>query len=172
MKNALLILLISSVSAMAEATPAQLAEAHYRKGLAEERAGNPAGAVASFEQALKLHPNHANARYRLGHVRVNFANIAAKGREAKLGAVMVPKIELDGATLGETLEYLSLVIERESKGEVAPNFVIQDPTNKLAEAKISLQLKNVPAKAVLEYVTTMANVKIRFDEHAVVFSPR
>lgn len=172
MKNALLILFVSAAAAVAQVSPAQLADQHYRQGLAAEKAGDPVKALASFEQALKINPNHANARYRLGQVRINSSTIAAKGREAKLGAVMVPKIELDGVTLRETLDYLAIVIERESKGEVTPNFVIHDPTENLAEKKISLTLKNIPTRAVMKYITDQTGAKVRFDEHAVVFTAK
>lgn len=172
MKYAFLVLMVTTAAALAQVTPAQLSEQYYRQGLAAEKAGDPVKALKSFEQALKVNPHHANARYRLGQVRLNSGTIAAKGREMKFGAVVVPKIELDGATLRETLDFLTIVMERESEGKVAPNFIIQDPTGKLEDKKISLQLKNVPAKAVMEYVTTQVGAKVRFDEHAVVVTPR
>jgi tetratricopeptide (TPR) repeat protein len=172
MKHAFLILMVTSATAFAQVTPAQLSEQYYRQGIAAEQAGDPVKAEKSYAQALKINPHHANARFRLGQVKINAGTIAAKGREAKLGAVMVPKVELDGATLRETLDFLAAVIERESDGEVAPNFVIQDPNGKLNDAKISLQLKNLPAKAVMGYVTTQAGAKVRFDEHAVVVTPQ
>jgi tetratricopeptide (TPR) repeat protein len=172
MRRAFLVLMMTSAAALAEVTPAQLSEQYYRQGLAAEKAGDPVKALKAFENALKVNPQNANARYRLGQVRLNSGTIAAKGREMKFGAVMVPKIELDGATLRETLDFLTLVIERESDGAVAPNFIIQDRTGKLEDAKISLQLKNVPVKAVMEYVTAQAGAKVRFDEHAEVLTPR
>jgi tetratricopeptide (TPR) repeat protein len=156
----------------APVTPGQTADAYYAQGLAAEKAGDVAAARDAFGAALRVNPQHANARYRLGLLRTNAAAIAARGREAKLGAVMVPEIQLDGATMAETIEHLGALIERESKGETAPNFVIQDPKGLLRDHKITLQLKNVPVSAVLQYVTTQANAKIRYDEHAVVIEPR
>ena len=55
---------------------------------------------------------------------------------------------------------------------MTPNFVIEDPKAVLASQKISLNLKNMPAKAVLKYLTDQTGGKVRYDEHAVVISPR
>ena len=86
--------------------------------------------------------------------------------------MVIPVFQLDQATLQEALTGLGLIIEKESKGEVTPNFVIEDPKAVLASQKISLNLKNMPAKAVLKYLTDQTGGKVRYDEHAVVISPR
>jgi tetratricopeptide (TPR) repeat protein len=153
-------------------SPGQQAEALYQKGLAAEKAGDPAAARNFYAEALKLDPKNPNATYSLGQLKLNAPAIAAKGREAKFGAVMIPVFQLDQATLQEALTGLSLILEKESKGEVTPNFVIEDPKALLAGRKISLNLKNMPAKAVLKYLTDQTGAKVRYDEHAVVISPR
>ena len=67
---------------------------------------------------------------------------------------------------------MGVIVEKESKGEVTPNFVIEDPKGQLTTQKISLNLKNMPAKAVLKYLTDQTGAKVRYDQHAVVISPR
>lgn len=168
----LFFLCAGTMMAGANPTPAQQAEVLYRKGIAAENAGDPAAAEKAYKQALEVNPHHANARYRQGQLKMNAGAIAARGREAKIGAVTIPTIQLDGATLQEALDYIQLVIERESKGEVTPNFIVQDPAGKLKDRSISLQLKGLPAKAVLKYVLTQTGAKARYDEHAVVIVPR
>jgi tetratricopeptide (TPR) repeat protein len=175
-RTILLSLAFSAITATAQTnapvTPRQQADAYYQQGLAAEKAGDPNAARDAYGAALRANPQHANSRFRLGQLRSTSGTLAAKGRESKIGAVVIPELKLDGATLAETIEFLGKLIERESKGEVAPNFVIQDPKNLMSEARISLQLKNVPTTAVLQYVTSAANAKIRYDEHAVVIEPR
>jgi hypothetical protein len=151
--------------------PAQQAEALYRQGQAAEKAGDPIAAQKAYNEALKANPNHANARYSLGQLKLSAPAIAAKGREAKFGAVVIPAFNLDEATLQEALDALSVIIQKQSKDTVSPNFVIQDPTKQLAAAKISLKLKSMPAKAVLQYLLESAGAKARYDEHAVVIMP-
>lgn len=153
-------------------TPAQQAEISYRQGQAAEKAGDPVAAQKAYTDALKANPNHANARYSLGQLKINAASIAAKGREAKFGAVMVPEFKLDAASLQEALAALQVIVEKESKGEVTPNFVIQDPKNQLTAAKISLNLKNTPAKAALQYLLEQSGANARHDEHAIVITPK
>lgn len=170
MKNPLLLLVLSL--GIACANPAPNANTYYRNGIAAENAGDPSAAGEAYQMALKLNPNHANARFRLGQLKINSSAIAAKGREAKIGGVMLPEIHLEDASLRECLDALAIKIEKESKGEVTPNFIIQDPTEKLAAAKVSFQLKNVPTSAALKYILTQSGARVKYDEHAVVVSPK
>lgn len=149
-------------------SPAQQAEALNLKGNAAEKAGDPAAAQGFYSSALKLDPKNANAIYSLGQLKIHSASIAAKGREAKLGAVVLPAFQLDQATFKEALDALGAMVEKESQGAVMPNFIIQDPTNRLADQRLSISLKNVPTKGVLKYLTEQTATKLRYDEHAVV----
>jgi len=85
---------------------------------------------------------------------------------------MIPAFQLDGATLQEALDALNLILDKESKGQVAANFIVQDPNRKLAAGKLTLNLKNVPASAVMKYLMAQANAKARYDEHAIVIEPK
>jgi tetratricopeptide (TPR) repeat protein len=170
-------LLISHASSQTPAqtpaqTSAQQAETLYRQGQAAEKAGDPATARAAYTAALQANPKHANARFSLGELKHTSATLAAKGREAKFGAVVVPEYKLEGATLQESLDALRILVEKSSKEQVTPNFVIQDPKNQLASAKLSLNLKAMPAKAVLQYLMDSSGAKARFDEHAIVVTAR
>jgi tetratricopeptide (TPR) repeat protein len=152
-------------------TPAQRAELLFRQGRAAEQTGDPEAARKAYTDALQANPNHAHARYNLGQLKLSAPAMAAKGREAKFGAVMVPGLKLDHASLKEALEALQVIVEKQTNGEVAPNFILQDPKEALAGAKITLVLKNTPAKAVLQYILDQAGAKARHDEHAIVITP-
>lgn len=154
------------------AETAPTAESLYKQGQAAEKAGDPVAADGFYKSALKADPNNANVRYSIGQLKLHSATIAAKGRESKFGAVIIPAFQLDQATLQEALEALSLLIEKESKNQVTPNFVVEDPKKLLATQKISLNLKNTPSRGVLKYLMDQTNAKARYDEHAVVIAPR
>lgn len=154
------------------AAPAPSADACYRQGQAAEQAGDPDAARKAYQEALRLNPKHANATYALGQLRINADSISARGRELKFGAVTVPEFKLADASLQDSLDALTIIVERESKNSVAPNFVVQDPKNRLSSAKLSLNLKALPAKAILKYVLDQANAKARFEEHAIVIEPK
>ncbi len=144
----------------------------YARGIAAENAGDYEGARTAYLKALQANPQHANCRYRLKQLELNKQSIAAKGREGQFNTVMIPAVQFDGATLQEAFTALNTMILKESKDKLSPNFVIQDPHNKLANTKISLNLKNLPASAVIKYLLTQGNAKARYDEHAVVIEPR
>lgn len=175
MQHVLILLIAGAVTALAAPaalTPAQQADAYFAKGLAAENAGEVDAARSAYTKALQLNPDLANCRFRLKELELSKGTVAAKGREAKFGKVIVPVFQLDGATLQEALNALSLIIDKESKNQVAANFVVQDPNSKLAASKITLNLKSVPASAVMKYLMTQANAKARYDEHAVVIEPK
>ena len=149
-------------------SPPPSAESLYQKGLAAEKSGDPVAAANFYKNALKTNPNHANARYSIGQLKIHAPAIAAKGREEKFGAVMIPLFQLDQATIQEAIAALGILIEKQSKSEVTPNFIIEDPKKILTDQKISLNLKNMPAKAVMKYLNEQTGTKARYDEHAVV----
>jgi tetratricopeptide (TPR) repeat protein len=170
-----LILLLAGVTALAQtkpATPAQLADAFYRKGLAAEAAGDYPAAKAAYTEALRNNPRHANCTYRLKQLELNKEDIIIKGRKAQLDKVVLPEVKFDGASLDEALAAVGTLITKESANKLAPNFIVQDPNGKISNTKITLNLKNLPASAVLTYLLDQAKAKARYDEHAVVIEPR
>lgn len=162
-----IVIACSAQLAFAE-TAAEKAEFWYKKGLAAEKAGDPATALAAYKAALELNANHANARYRSGEVKLNANSLKASATEAKIGGVMIPAYQVQDITVQEALDVLAIAIEKQSKEEITPNFVIEDSAKKLADVKITLNLKNIPVSAILKYIHSQANTKARFDEHAVV----
>lgn len=146
-------------------------DALYRQGMAAEKAGDPDAARIAYEQALRLNPHNADARFRLGQLKHRRDAIIRHGRQSAFNAVMLPEIRLDDAEFRESLDLLAKLIETQSQGKVAPSFIIQDTSGKLATAKISLQLRNATSGAVLEYMLKMANARARHDEFAIVILP-
>jgi tetratricopeptide (TPR) repeat protein len=82
---ALAAVLLACPAALAQKTdPAKEANAAYYTAVAHETAGDAAAAKLAYERALKLNPRHANARYRLGQLKINYDKIIAKGQERKI----------------------------------------------------------------------------------------
>ena len=173
MKTLLALLVIAfSVPAALAQSAAQQAEAFYRRGVAAEKAGKPDAAIEAYKAALRLYPGHANARYRVGQVKIHAGDIKSKATEAKIGAVVIPKYQLEDATVQDAIELLAIAMEKETNATIAPNFIIEDPQNKLENVRVTMNLKNIPVKAVLEYLHTQTKTKARYDEHAVVIMAR
>jgi hypothetical protein len=161
-----------AIAQNANPAPARSADTLYRQGLAAEKAGDPNAARIAYAEAVRLQPGHANARYRLGELKIHAPAIAAKGREAKFGAVLVPEFRVEDASLKECLDALEIIVSKQSKEAVSPNFILQDPKNQLSAAKISLNLKSIPASGVLRYLLEQSGAKARYDEHAIVIAPK
>lgn len=165
-------ILSTGAIALAVDTPPVTSASLYQQGRSAEVANDPVAAQSFYEKSLKADPNNANARYSLGQIKIHGPKIAAKGREEKFGAVMIPVFQLNEASLQEALDALGMMVEKESKEAVMPNFIIEDPKQKLADRKITLNLKAMPAKAVMKYLMDQSNAKARYDEHAVVVSAK
>ena len=84
----------------------------------------------------------------------------------------MPIFQLNDAGLQEALDALGRIVEKESKEEIALNFIIEDPQQKLADRRITLDLKGMPAKAVMNHMMNQSGTKARYDEHAVVVTAR
>ncbi len=171
--RSILILFIGGTLAASAQNPsaAQQAQQFYQQGLAQEQAGDVAAARTAYTEALRLNPHFADARFRLGQLKLDRGKMAANAREKKFGSLIIPQMNLEGATVSESLEALRISMEKASNGELAPNFVIKDPDRKLEKTSVSFQLKSVPAKAILDYILTQGNAKAVYDEHAVVIQP-
>lgn len=165
-------LVMTQALANAAEPPPATSASLYQQGIAAVDAGDPLAARTFFTQALKADPNNANARFQLMEVQKNASSIASKGREIKFGKVPIEKLLLDGASLREALDVISKQVSIGSKEEISPNFIIQDEKGLFASKQITLRLNGVPAKAALEYVLSQAGGKARFDEHAIVITPR
>lgn len=172
MRTILILLVGGALMANAQnLTPAQKAEQFYNQGLAAEKAGDPAAARLAYNQALQANPRHANAQYRLGELKNGASSIAAKGRQAKFGQVIIPQYAIEAVTVSEALETLRIAMEKASpEGTAPPNFVLKDPDNRLEKVRITFVLKGVPAKAILDYILSQSGAKATYDEYAVIIS--
>lgn len=155
-----------------EATNAQKSAAAYQKALQLEANHDAAGAKAAYEAALRFDSRNANARHRLGQLKLRFDQVEAKGREKQFSTVQIPEFRVEDAEFGEALRALALLTEKATNEEFYPNFIIQDPTKILASRKVSLQMKGAPAGPILNQLLEMVQAKARFDKHAIVIMPR
>jgi len=167
MKKLILIL------ALAASLPAHADKAAeiYKQGMIAVNEGNAAAAEAAFKEVLRLQPGNANARFQLSELKQNQGSLAARQREKKMGAYVIPQIDFDKVELAEAVAALAMMVEEQSKGEFAPNFMVQDPSSKLAGQTVTLQVKGVPAKAVLDMMLKQTGAVSKYEQHAVIIRP-
>lgn len=175
-----LALALTAAFAHAELTPEQRKQqslSEYQKGVQAVNQGNILVARQSFTRALQYDPTNSNARYQLAELDQKGTQAAMKNkvRENKFNTIIIPEIKLDGSTIQEFTEAMTVLMERESKKTsteaFSPNFLIQDPQSAFANRKITLQLKNVPARKVLDYALQSIGGTVVFDEHATLIKP-
>lgn len=143
----------------------------YKQGMIALDQGNVKSADAAFREVLRLQPGNANARFQLAELQRNQGSVAARARVKKMGEYEISQINFDKVEFSEALAALTMLIEKKSEGKFSPNFMIQDPSNRFAEAQVTLAVKNVPAKAALTMILQQAGGVAKYEEHAIVVKP-
>ena len=138
--------------------------------------GDSAAAKEKFELVRRLEPENRTAtmylRRILAEEAANPANKnPANATQAALAQVILPRLDLREASLGEVLDFLRQKGNQVAAGKVAINFVAQlDETQKAA--KITLNLQNVPFTEALRYVGELGGVQFSYERFAIVVKPK
>lgn len=93
------------------------------------------------------------------------------GRERitqKLRTLIFPQVDFAGATLDEVAELLRVRSRDLDPQGTGINFIINAPPES-RNKPISLNIRDVPMEEVLRYVSEMAGVSYKVDDHAVTF---
>jgi hypothetical protein len=178
MKRTTILVLVTSLALGAgawadkarEETAAEVA-ALYNQGVSALQDGDAVLAKECFTNVLRIEPSHGNAKFQLLKIKNDGPRLAALVRQKKLEKIIVPKIDFAGTTLPEAVEGLNILIEKETKGEFAANFIIQDPKGLFDKRPVTIKLGKVPASVALEYILRMADASVRYDEYAIVIRP-
>jgi general secretion pathway protein D len=90
----------------------------------------------------------------------------------KLGKIMVPSVNFSGMELSRVVNTLSVVSEEFDQtgvGAKGVNIVLVDPSN--ANPAVSLTLRNLPLKRVLDFVTDAVGYQYEVQADAVIVRP-
>jgi len=155
------------------------AKSNYSKaGYDETRADMLSQVDAAWETAVPA-PDSLSVPGNPGGMNPNAGTISIS---AKLDKIIIPKIALDQATLGEALDFLRIKSSECDVFENDParkgvNFTLnigppESPGAKRIMAEhINLKLTQVPLSKVLKYLTEITSTSFSTDEFAVVISP-
>lgn len=168
MKKLLLACIVISCVSASHASPIARI---YQQGMIAVREGNVIAAEAAFNEVLRLQPGHANARYQLAELKQNQGSIAARARAKKLSESVIGQIDFSKTEFSDAIAALGMLVEEETAGKFAPNFMIQDPSHQLATREVTLQVKHVPAKALLEMLLKQVGDVARYEQHAIIIRP-
>ncbi|MGJ8677452.1 MAG: hypothetical protein ACSHX0_08035 [Akkermansiaceae bacterium] len=150
----------------------KLASDYYSQGQTALQAGDLVKAKTSYQAVLKIYPGHPQAIRSLEKLSSLSKTYLADSTVAKLKSVIIPEFIVENVSLNEALDTLTTHIDTVSEKKVIINFLVLDPSRKLDSRKISINIKSVPADAILSYITEQARAKIKYDSHAVIISAR
>ena len=164
-------LILALIAITAIPAHADKAAEMYQAGMVAVQEGDIVAAETAFRGALKLRPTYADARYQLTELKNQRTAIVSRGRAKKLSEYTLDQVNFDKAELSEALAALGIMVEEKSGKKFAPNFIVQDPANKLGDTIVTLQVKGVPASAALDMLVKQANARVKYEEHAIIVKP-
>jgi len=164
-------LILALIALTAIPAHADKAAEMYQAGVTAVKEGDIQTAENSFREALRLRPTYADARYQLSNLKNQRDAIVARGRAKKLSQYTIDQVDFNKAELSEALAALGVMVEEKSEKKFSPNFVIQDPSKKLGETIVTVQVKGVPASGVLDMLVSQAGATVKYEEHAIIIKP-
>ena len=164
-------LILALIALTAIPAHADKAAEMYQAGMVAVQEGDIQAAEAAFRGALKLRPTYADARYQLSELKNRREAIVARGRARKLSQYTIAQVDFNRAELSEALAALGIMVEEKSEKKFSPNFIVQDPSNKLGDTLVTLQVKGVPASAILDMLVKQAGATVKYEEHAIIIKP-
>lgn len=126
----------------------------------------------ALSSALSLNRSHAPSIALSRRINSNGNQTVLERRKRLFNSVMLPMIDFSDASFKDAIHALAKSVETESKGEVTPNFIIQDRGKVFDKVMINLTLKNVPAGDVLDHLLKSAGAGVNFGTYSTVISPR
>ena len=162
----------SSVSAEQADPRATKARGLYQQGITAMKAGQYNLAKTSFRGVLKLYPTHPQARQKLNYISSNQGTLETDQRKKEMRKVVIPKVDIDKASLQEAIDVLSAHIKQASQSKTSPNFIVQDRSGGFTGKVVTLNLSNVPADTLLKYIVDQVGGVAKFDSHAIIIKPR
>lgn len=146
---------------------ARKVNAYYGQAVTAYNDGDLNAAREALKNALALNPRHAQSYALSLRLKQNKGSFKAKNRERAMTKIILPRIEIDDLPLGEALDILGKLIQKKTNDSFTPNFVIQDNTGILKKRKVNLNLQNIPASVVLDYLLEQSGATARFDNYAI-----
>jgi len=130
-------------------------------------------AVAKLKRASELSPN--TSAYKNAYIKLsrNEKEIVYKLKVNQLNKIVIPQVDFQDETVSNALKKLTVAIEtfnEENKTTYNSNFVIK--SSELADKKITLSIKNVPLKVVLENINLLSNSTYKVEDYLISFSSR
>lgn len=148
-------------------------QALLTEGQVAYQKGDLAAAKSAFSMAYQIDPRNPVVIGYLKRIKVDEAS-KPKGneQEKQLATLVIPQIQFRDATIGSALDYLKKVVERQSGGKQAVNFVVQLPAEQVNTQTVTLNLSNVPFTEAVRYLAELAKATIVYEKYAIIVKPK
>jgi hypothetical protein len=128
-------------------------------------------AAARCQQILQQKPDQTTVKQLLTEIdqkrRKVARAVAGVELKQKLENTILPEVKVREAAVADVIESLRAQCKKLTGGQEEINVVWQVPPGRQL-AKVTLSLRNVPVLDAIRYVTELARLKFRVDDHAVV----
>jgi thioredoxin-like negative regulator of GroEL len=139
----------------------------YAEAMQAFESGDQETARMLLEAVLAQDPHHQAARLYLK--RISTKASAGSALQQQLKQIILPSVDLEDVAPRDAFTFLSQQVETLTEGKRHLNIVWLAPPK--AGNRITLALQNVPISEVLQYLATMANLRIAYDRDAVKVLP-
>ena len=163
MKKVLVLLLLAFSSLAAQQSEIQ---AEAVRAFQAEDYGT---AKSLFESLLSIDPKNFAARNYLRAIAQR--EKGGPGLEEALRKILIPTVDFHDATVREAVAFVSQKVRELSGGNQSVNVVWMVSSEQTASARVTLNLRNVPASEVLRYIGASSNLRFSYDARAVKIQP-
>jgi len=144
-----------------------------KQGQAAFGKGDYAAAKDAFEMVYQIDPHNALAVNYLIKLKALVKSLPNTGtQEKQLAGLIVPKVTLKDATIGSVFDYLKTTAGKISDGKASVNFVLKLPDDVIKTQTITLNMTDAPFTEVVKYVAELANLNVKYQQYAVLVTPR
>ena len=128
-----------------------------------------ATAKSLFESLLSIDPKNPAARNYLRAIAQR--EKGGPGLEGALRKILIPTVDFRDATVREAVAFVSQKVRELSGGKQTVNVVWMVSPEQTATARVTLNLRNVPASEVLRYIGAASNLRFSYDALALKIQP-
>ena len=128
-----------------------------------------ATAKSLFESLLSIDPKNPAARNYLRAIAQR--EQGGPGLESALRKILIPTVDFRDVTVREAVAFVSQKVRELSGGKQTVNVVWLVSPEQTATARVTLNLRHVPASEVLRYIGAASNLRFSYDALALKIQP-
>ena len=125
----------------------------------------------ALQRSLALNPKHGPSYALAIKTKQNREKFGIQARQRELAKVILPEVDFNNLPLEDTLRDLNDLIVATSEGVVTPNLVLIDNNGTIKSKPVTLNMKQVPATVVLDYVLDLTGASAKFEKYSITVRP-